>query len=38
VRVDHDPQRQLLQVLELRHDERLRIIRRRGRLQVALLS
>ena len=25
VRVDHDPQRQLLQVLQLRHDIRLRI-------------
>jgi hypothetical protein len=25
VRVDHDPQRQLLQVLELRHDVGLRL-------------
>ena len=37
VRVDHDPQRQLLQVLELRHDVRLRVEpdRRGGRLQAA---
>ena len=27
VRVDHDPQRQLLQVHQLRHDIRLRIVR-----------
>ena len=30
LRLDHDPQRQLLQVRELRDDERLRLVNHRG--------
>jgi hypothetical protein len=34
VRVDHDPERELLQMRELRHDERLRLDTTSSKLQI----